>query len=240
MSDDAAMAALVAREQKLGISLPASFVEWYGMLGGIELLQRNSNCDNPVPIVRLGASLDGPWDDPTDCVAEGLLIFMVENQGVCVWAVQLGRSDDPPVLVACDPDYEWQPCAETFSSFIECQIWDHAEILADTTPHARMVIQAQDLPLRSDDLAFLRRNFTERTTTRGWPGDIQYRFEHGETRLLLWDGEDQADWWICARTSENLTEIVEKLWYCGDLRATLWSNDPRAEEVLQNVRASKR
>ncbi|WP_394842043.1 hypothetical protein LZC95_33820 [Pendulispora brunnea] len=230
------MAALRMREEELRISLPASFVEWYGMQGGIELLQRNSNCDNPVFIERLGAPLEWPRDAPTDCVAGGHLVFMVENQGVCIWAVQLGRLDDPPVFVARDPDWEWRPCAETFSAFMECQVWDHAEIFAD----ARILIQAQDAPLQSDDLAFLRRNFTERTATRGWPGDIQYRFEHGETRLLLWDGEDQADWWICMQTGENLTEIVEKLWNCGDLRTSLWSNDPHAEDAIQKVRASKR
>ena len=36
--DPAATRALAARASSLGIKLPASFVEWYGMRGGIELL----------------------------------------------------------------------------------------------------------------------------------------------------------------------------------------------------------
>jgi hypothetical protein len=38
--DPAAMLALAARASHLGIALPASFAEWYGMRDGIELLKR--------------------------------------------------------------------------------------------------------------------------------------------------------------------------------------------------------
>ena len=235
--DPAAMRALAARAESLGITLPASFVEWYGMRGGIELLKRNSNCDNPLPIERLGDRFEWRWDEAPDCVAEGRLIFMFENQGVSVWALGLSGEDDPPVFVARDPDLEWRICAETFSTFVGCQVWDHTEIFDPADPPARVLVQAQDVALRGDDLAFLQRSFGARATTHGWPGDNQYRFERGDARILIWDGEDQADWWITAFSSGSLAAIVAELWSCGGLRTSLWSNDERGAEVLRTTKA---
>jgi hypothetical protein len=48
--DPSAVRALKDRATELGIVLPASFVEWYGMRGGLELLRRNSNADDPIEI----------------------------------------------------------------------------------------------------------------------------------------------------------------------------------------------
>jgi hypothetical protein len=235
--DPAALRALDTRAKGLGISLPASFVEWYGMRGGVELLRENSNCDEPLPIERLGDRFEWRWETAPESVAEGRLIFMFENQAVSVWALGLNGEDDPPVYVARDPDLEWRPCAETFSSFVASQVWDHTEIFDRNTPLDRILVQAQDVPLCGDDLAFLERRFEARTPTHGWPGDHQYRFERGEARLLIWDSEDQADWWITAATSGGLAALVDELWNCGGLRTSLWSNDARGAEVLETVRA---
>jgi hypothetical protein len=236
--DPAATRALAARASSLGIKLPASFVEWYGMRGGVELLKRNSNCDDPLPIERLGDRFEWRWDEAPDCVAEGRLIFMFENQAVSVWALGLSGDDDPPVFVARDPDLEWRVCAETFSTFVGCQVWDHTEIFDPADPPARILLQAQDVPLHGDDLAFLQRCFEARATTHGWPGDNQYRFERCDARFLVWDGEDQADWWITATTAGGLAALVSELSNCGELRRSLWSNDALGIEVLETLRAS--
>lgn len=92
--------------------------------GGIDLLQRNSNCDAPIDIEKLGSPVESQWNDITDGAAEGHLVFMVGNQAVCIWAVQLDGSDAPSVVVARDSDLEWRPCVETFSTFIACQVWN--------------------------------------------------------------------------------------------------------------------
>jgi hypothetical protein len=208
------------------------------MRGGVELLKRNSNCDDPLPIDRLGERFEWRWETAPDCVAEGRLIFMVENQAVSVWALALSDDDDPPVFVARDPDLGWRVCAESFSTFVGCQVWDHTEIFDSADPPARILLQAQDVPLRSDDLAFLRRSFEARATTHGWPGDDQYRFERGDARILIWDSEGQADWWITATTPGGLAALVAELWNCGGLRRSMWSNDTRGTEVLDTLRAS--
>src|SRR5262245_52809298 len=55
--DLVAMAALRARAQVLGIEFPPSFLDWYGMERGVELLKCYSNCDWPIPISELGSPI---------------------------------------------------------------------------------------------------------------------------------------------------------------------------------------
>jgi hypothetical protein len=234
VADPGRIAALTERSAALRVTLPASFLEWYGMRDGIELLRRNSNTDDPVAIERLGTPLQWCWDEPHDLVAERLLLFMVENQGVCIWALQLDAGDDPPIVVASDPDLEWGPCAERFSTFIACQIWDHMEVCCES--EHRILLGAQASQLERADLAFLRSRFSEKATTHGWPGDNQYRFERGDSRLLVWDGDGQADWWVSAATEASLEDLVREIWGCADLTSSLWSHDPRGENVLRTLR----
>jgi hypothetical protein len=237
--DPAATRALEARANELGIALPASFAEWYGMRDGVELLKRNSNCDEPLGVEDLGKRFKWRGLVAEDWLAQGLLIFMFENQSVCVWALQLDGGDDPPVLVARDPELEWVECAQSFSTFVACQVWDHAEVLGTAEGSTRLLVQAQDIPLQSEDLAFLRRTSVEKPATHGWPADNQYRFERGNARVLIWDGKDQADWWIAAPDVEDLALVVEDLWDCGGLRTTLWCTDERCQAVLEGIRADR-
>jgi hypothetical protein len=64
------------------------------------------------------------------------------------------------------------PCAEHFSTFIVCQVWDHTNI--SDKRDERILLQAQAAPLKDADLAFLRKRFEQAPTTHGWPGDNQY------------------------------------------------------------------
>jgi len=236
--DPSAVRALDGRASALGVRLPRSFVTWYGLRDGVSLLGRLSNCDVPIEIEQLGAPLRWRWTEAVDWVRRGLLPFLIECQAVCLWALRLEAGDDPPVVVARDPDLAWRPCAETFSAFIECQAWDLSEIGSGTEPGGpRLLLQAQDRPLQVDDLRLLRRDFEERPTTQGWPGASQHRFQRGEARVLLWNGEDQADWFISAASEAGLAEVAGGLWACGDLRGTLWSHDERCARVLETLRS---
>jgi len=231
--DPYATLALEARARTFGITFPASFIEWCGMRDGLTLLQDTSHCDEPVPIAKLGNPMQWRWAEDRDLLRDDLLVFMVENQGVCVWAVRLNAGDDPPVVVARDPDLAWRSCAEHFSTFIDCQAWAHLHF----SPHSDgLLVAAQDVPLRPADLAHLRGRYAERATTHGWPGDNQYRFEGNDARVLIWDAEDQADWWISSPTEDGLARTLSVLWECGDLRGSLWTNDDRAERVLESLR----
>jgi len=74
--------------------------EWYEQEDACRLLLYYSNGDPLLEIAELCAPLhDTHRGGPHDLFARGLLPFRFENQGVCVWAVQLSGSDDPPVVV---------------------------------------------------------------------------------------------------------------------------------------------
>jgi hypothetical protein len=105
--DRQAMAALELRAEALGIRFPASFVAWFGMHDGVELLRTHSNCDAPVALEELGAPISWAWRKERDWLRESNhLVFLRENQDVCAWALALDGSDDPPVVVSTEPDGE--------------------------------------------------------------------------------------------------------------------------------------
>ncbi len=55
-------------------------------------------------------------DGPQDRLANNLLVFRWENQGVCAWAIRPDGSDDPPVVVDVDTQFKsWIECASSFS-----------------------------------------------------------------------------------------------------------------------------
>jgi hypothetical protein len=246
--DPDAMEKLIARAAALGVSFPASFVEWYSLRSGMQWLGEHGCGDQPVAIDRLGEAPAGAlWTG----VEKGVLPFLVENQGVCAWGIPVAQAtggspyrqgdadradEDPPVLVACDPDYEWRPYADRFSTFVWCGLWDTFKF-AGTPGAPRVVVQAQaqERSLRSEDLALLRASFHERPTTHGFPLETQYRFERDDARILIWDG-DQTDWLIGAADEETLVSVLREVWRFGTLARSLYSDDWLAEAVLAELR----
>jgi hypothetical protein len=118
---------------------------------------------------------------------------------------------------------------------VACQVWDHTEVLSpkDAT---RVVVGAQANPLEATDLAFLRSRFSENTTSHGWPGDSRYRFERGDSRLLIWTGEYKADWWVSAPTEATLVTLLRELRDCDSLQQSWWnSSDERGKRALRTL-----
>jgi hypothetical protein len=149
----AALGVLSQREAELGFTLPAAVRAWYAIEGASELLRRGLDGQG-IPIEELGAPYAGLSDEPIDLVREGRLLLLVENQGVCSWAVRLDGSDDPPVDIEYDsmPEPEWHPFAHSFSAFVEhCAFWtervEHPLSvmgLADTSSFARALAELED------------------------------------------------------------------------------------------------
>jgi hypothetical protein len=226
------------RQAELGVPFPASFVEWYAMKGAMELLRRYSGTDQPIAAECLGDVKRTSFGiDDRLWPREAVLPFMVENQGNCIWAIELDAGDDPPVIVARDPDYEWQRHADRFSTFTACQVLDYGKVLSEDL----IQLAAQDAALQGQDLAFLRSRFDEGPRTHAWPGDEQYRFANVDGRILVWDvRESQADWWIASKTKDGLEKLARTVWMCGGLSRSLYSNDERGEAVLEKLRAPER
>lgn len=222
------------RERELGIRFPASVREWYSLERAIDLLRQHSNSDEPVATDKLGNPFSYWYGGGRrDFVAEGLLVFMCENQGVCNWAFSLDGNPDPEVVVEVDtaPNDEWLHCTDKFSTFVYCQIWDHTD--------EGVGVAAQELELSATDLQFLKSNFLQRPSTYGWPGNTNYRFEGQGGRILVWDGGDQGvDWFVSAKTPASLRVMLSRIWHCGSLAETLYDLAPEAVEVLLELRAT--
>lgn len=229
---DSAAEAVRKREMELGFSLPAAIREWYSIDGAHSLLATYSNNDWPIELKDLGT----PFDDwfgggPKDFVAEGLLLFMCENQGVCNWAVKLDGTPDPPVVVEVDtaPKAVWLPCADRFSIFIWCQIWDYS--------FREVGVAAQEIELSPNDLALLKSHFRELPTTNRWPGNANYRFENECGAILIWDGGDRgADWFAWSRTTSGLKALLRSIWHCGNLSRSFYEVEGPAAAILEDLR----
>src|SRR5262245_36142444 len=199
---------LQQREEQLGVRFPASVREWYCLDGAVGLLERYSNDDWLVDVERLGEPFDN-WHGrgPRDFLSENLLLFMHENQGVCNWAIKLDGTPDPPVVVEVDTAAagKWLPCADHFSTFVWCQIWDHSQLAVGE--------QAQEAELSKHDLALLKASFPQLATTFGWPGNVNYRFATEAASILIWDGEGGADWFLTASTASDLKKLLAKVWH---------------------------
>jgi hypothetical protein len=132
-----------------------------------------SNSDIPIPPHQLAQPLERwPGYDPFD---EELLPFMIESQGVCVWAVRLDAGDDPPVVVEVDSGTppRWRRCADRFSCWLKCQVLDR-------TLWQSSWFFAQAAPMSPEVLSRLRRCFEEGSQTYGWPGETNYRFYNAD------------------------------------------------------------
>lgn len=223
---------LNSRERELGITFPESFREWYSLERAVSLIQSGRD-DSVLATSELGLPFkDWYGGGPKDFVAENLLLFMQENQGVCNWAIRLNGTPDPPVVVEVDtaPCAVWLRCADTFSTFVWCQIWDLA-------PARSISVSAQVTELSRSDFRFLKAQFVERPKTYGWPGKVNYRFEAGESRILIWDGEDRGvDWMVWSRTAKQLQAVLKEIWHCGELSQQLYAMDDRASNVLATLR----
>jgi hypothetical protein len=220
------------RELQMRVCFPDSVREWYSLEGAAQILAQYSNDDLAVDIEDLGETFDDWYGGgPRDFLADKLLLFMHENQGVSNWAIRLDGSEDPPVVVEVDtaPNAIWLTCADRFSTFVCCQIWDHLRL--------GMRVSAQEIELSERDLRFLESNFHRLHTTYGWPGRVNYRFESRNASILIWDGKDRGvDWFLSAPTASELEDLLGTVWRCGNLAESMYG-DGVAEEVLRRMRS---
>lgn len=177
--------------------MPESVAEWYSIPQAVDILKQYSNRDKPLT--------------PENFRFEALehrqiAVFMLENQGVCWWAFELGEQDDPPVFVLFESTpRKWLQACDKFSTFIYTRLFDY-RYWADQHL-SRMEIS---LSLNDQILAGLRSSYEEHPTTYGWPGDMQYRFSKNDQRIVLMESEGQTDWYFSADTPQAVEEIYQK------------------------------
>src|SRR5437868_559831 len=106
----AAISEVEHAERRLGFQLPSSVRQWYCNADAIGILARYSNDDWPISLREFAVK---EWK------THRLLPFKNENQGVCIWAIMLDGSDDPPVYVDVDSNgVQWNMQAPTFSAYV--------------------------------------------------------------------------------------------------------------------------
>jgi hypothetical protein len=227
--------ALVADlERQIRSPLPGAFRQLLSLANGEELLGRFSGCDDPIPFSELGqrlaASVRWGFYDP---IEHRILPFMRETQGVCTWAIPLDQGDDPPVLIEVDSDGtpEWDKLADSFSIWLECQVWDFGGIMQE------LAFAAQAPGLDDAGLALLRRNFEEGRTTYAWPGDYNYRFSNARSQVLLWSQHGACDWFISPRPGASWKEVLDELSGISSLVNALYGQDDEHEAFLRKWRA---
>lgn len=166
------------RERASGVPFPAAVREWYALQAGLEKPELYF-AGELVPLEDLGDpylywSNDWPRH-PLGLAGEGRLPVMVEDQGCCLWAVDLDGSEDPPVSAAHygSPgpvsEVPWAPHAGSFSAFILAACWVNAWIYRTGFHMLLMQQRREDQPLSTADLASLRDRFAEGPRTLNRP-----------------------------------------------------------------------
>jgi hypothetical protein len=210
-------------ERRIGSRLPRSVREWYCSMDAIEILSKYSNQDWPIPP---GDFAIQEWK------THRLLPFKEENQGVCLWAILLDGSDDPPVYIDVDSNgAQWTMQAPSFSTHIYACVWDYAVVL-----HRIALVQAQSVPLSSEAVEQLRRHFPEQPPTFGWPGSTQHRFGSRDQAILIWASEDQADWFVGAGDEWSLESALRTVWDFDGVGQLLYDCSEMGKAVLDRIR----
>lgn len=189
-------------EHQLRIQLPASFRELACSSAWPGILKAFSNSDHPVRLENLGT----PWSSGYEPLADHVLPFMTENQGVCHWAIRLDGTDDPEVLVEVDsgPPPDWKYCAASFSSWLWCQVHDTqlceaAFFGAFGTRIVPGAIPALEKVLRIGPI------------THGWPMRFTRRSSCSLGRVLVHYDDQHADWWIEPTDASTAEELLSML-----------------------------
>ena len=219
---------LRAIELDLGITIPSSVREWYSFSNHAQILANYSNTDHPIDLKKLGIPFER-WL-PYNSLDENFLPFLIENQGVCTWAIHLDGQDNPPVYVEVDSGLPpvWQPCADSFSQWVFCLV--HDKLIFN-----RASFGAQAEPLSKKDEVFLFTKFRIGLKTYSWPGNINYRLHGQYGDLIIWAGSKQADWFLAPHPGGE-SKLLTQLWACGNLAHSLYGFDSDAQQYLQQFR----
>jgi len=185
------------RAAELKADLPVSVAQWYGLADALSLLRAYSNGDSPLAPEEFEYYTAGK---------SKLATFLYENQGVCWWAFDLKGGHDPAVYVSFYPPSDrWIHCCSRFSKFVYTRLFDFRHWC-----HPRLSEIEIGPELTAATLRALRKSCRQHPSTRGWPGDAQYRFSEDDRRFTLCKSEGQTDWYLSATTEASLELALEK------------------------------
>ncbi|MFN7925395.1 MAG: hypothetical protein U0Q16_35175 [Bryobacteraceae bacterium] len=91
------------------------------------------------------------------------------------------------------------------------------------------------MPLSPEAVRVLERTFRAESKTYGWPGSTQYRFEGDRCGILIWSGENQADWFVGAQSEAALEACLQSIWNLDNTGPAFYGSSPRGERVLRHL-----
>ena len=186
-------ATLAKAEARLGVRIPRALREYYAVAGREERF--NLVDQRLLPPSR--------WE-----VDSKRLVFMEENQVVCIWGVSLRRfgSSDPPVSEGF-PDGEgasWVPLKRTSSAFLMAML--HRQAVCGGLPHVRF---GEEIPAATFKARFRKRDWTSYGKLKG----EEYFSRPGQVIALSREGFRDGRWTIsiAAGTRDGLRSLADEL-----------------------------
>jgi hypothetical protein len=271
--DPAAVAALDALEKRRSIKLPASVREWYSIKDAEKWLAGNDNAleaqDFLGSIGSSGGSMADVEKEPDSLDRRrlqtqnfrqqminafhynypnlrNLLGVVIENQGVCYWAVKLDDGDDPPVLLCYSHEENWQRFCDTFSHFCFMRVWDWAE-------HFPYWLEVSNFPVTAKMHNALAQIYRQKSMTHAnniVPNMYRYGSEH--IHILVYEPRfhDKARSWVMlmAASGDDILAVAKLLFSEGDLPDMFWLEtdlntanpiDKEQEALLKQIREWK-
>ena len=181
-------------------NLPASVAEWFSLVNGVQLLEKYSNQDAPVPPSEFKTC---KYNDTE------LVVFMYENQGVLWWAFENCNNDDPPIYINLDPPPDnWVRCDDLFSKFVYTWLFDHLHWFEKD-----LFIMKTVGPLENDILEILHKEYVEEPSSIGLVGLLQYRFSNNDQKISITSDNTHSTWMFSADSSESLNKVYSRFEY---------------------------
>ncbi|MFB8281178.1 hypothetical protein [Nocardia colli] len=196
---------LTAAEEKLGLPLPLTMREAYGLFG--RRTDLTSNQDN----------LLTPADLVVDESGE-VLIFRVENQSAAFWGVPISdlAMPDPPVVMRANL---MDSGAEVWRGWLDRFSLASVELVLSESLFSKEVELADNRDITGDDVSVVEQRYS-RLGIPEYPASqtgAGIRWFAGQDVLLR---EDRRQWlWVRARTPEALTEVRRSMpgeWQFGE------------------------
>jgi hypothetical protein len=223
-------------EQRAGVPLPASIVEWFSIEGAGEIFERNTAPDWLTDLDELTRP---------EAARQGYLHVASESQGVVEWYARLTGADDPPVYDNNDESSQdlsrirWHLCAPTFSRFVF-----HRIAATHNAFGPRKLRLSAEEPLPDEPvLEALRRDYSVDPPPHS-PDSVVHRLysENGRVTVEGVRSTGRAHWVVSAPRPEALDAVVRSLWPHGTLASTLSpkSTDPEARAQEEAVLARHR
>jgi hypothetical protein len=187
-------------EESAGVRLPTSIRQFYANTKLTKIVDRDSG-DHLIAATKL---------ELMEATKIGRLVFMVENQGVFLWAAALDASEDPPVLVReFRENKPWIACSDRFSTYVYTRVFENQ--FWTSQGYGINCAMETFAKVTDSDLEFLRGRFKEEPTTFGWPSII-YRFSDGwEKRVTIYNDDFGATMVVMANDSVNFRSLKTTL-----------------------------